>query len=344
MMKTKILIILIVLSASNIFAQTDSLIFQKSIEVLNKKIVLLENSVQELQNTKDNQVTKQEFENLKSQIETIKFGNTKILQEQKSLKNYQSTLKKNYNKLNISFETYKQNTETEVDSLQQVINSNTKNIKKTADELGVKIEDTHKFADQSITDLNKTVSQNTRYWIIAILVVALFVLLVFVLLKKQLFNQKIDLDSNLQNTRKVLEEKGVKLDNKLIEVLEAQLKLINNANLSKNEETDHSLVLKVADEIVRIEKNTARMDSNTKGLKPLIKGIERIKDNFKANGYEMVQLLGVDYNDGMNIDVINFVDDENIQEGKRIITKIIKPQVNYKGVLIQRAQVEVSQN
>jgi len=309
-MKTKILIILIVLSASNIFAQTDSLIFQKSIEVLNKKIVLLENSVQELQNTKDNQVTKQEFENLKSQIETIKFGNTKILQEQKSLKNYQSTLKKNYNKLNISFETYKQNTETEVDSLQQVINSNTKNIKKTADELGVKIEDTHKFADQSITDLNKTV----------------------------------DLDSNLQNTRKVLEEKGVKLDNKLIEVLEAQLKLINNANLSKNEETDHSLVLKVADEIVRIEKNTARMDSNTKGLKPLIKGIERIKDNFKANGYEMVQLLGVDYNDGMNIDVINFVDDENIQEGKRIITKIIKPQVNYKGVLIQRAQVEVSQN
>ncbi|CAN0605917.1 unnamed protein product, partial [Ectocarpus sp. 12 AP-2014] len=35
--------------------------------------------------------------------------------------------------------------------------------------------------------------------------------------------------------------------------------------------------------------------------------------------------------------------DENLEEGTRIITAVIKPQVNYKGVLIQRAQVDVSQ-
>ncbi|MFW5721566.1 MAG: hypothetical protein ACOCWW_04215, partial [Bacteroidota bacterium] len=155
---------------------------------------------------------------------------------------------------------------------------------------------------------------------------------------------KTDLDSNLQDTRKALEEEGVKLDNKLIEVLETQLKIINNSNSVSGKEGDHTLALKVADEIVRIEKNISKMDNDTKGIKPLVKGIERIKDNFKANGYEMVQLLDKEYDDRMNIDVINFIDDDSIPSGKKIITRIIKPQVNYNDVLIQRAQVDVSQN
>lgn len=86
------------------------------------------------------------------------------------------------------------------------------------------------------------------------------------------------------------------------------------------------------------------MDNETKGLKPLGKGIERIKANFAANGYDMVNLLDKDYEDRMNLDVINFIEDDELQEGKKIITRIIKPQVNYDGKLIQRAQVEVSQN
>lgn len=341
-MKTKFLIILIVFSVSNIFAQTDSLTFQKSIETLNKKIVLLENSVEKFKKTKDNQVTKQEFENLKSQIETIRSGNTKILQEHKSLKNSQFALKKENKKLNGNFEIYKQNTETEIDSLQQVINSNTANIKKTADELGVKIEDTHKFTNQSITKLNKTVSQNTLYWIIAILVVALLVLFVFVLLKKQIFKQKTDLDSNLQDTRKALEEEGVKLDNKLIEVLETQLKIINSSNSGSEKEIDHTLALKVADEIIRIQKNITRMDEKTKGLKQLTASVKRIQDNFASNGYELIEMVGLKFDEGMHV-TANFIPDDNLKEGERIITRIIKPQVNYDGVMIQKAQIEVSQ-
>jgi predicted PurR-regulated permease PerM len=244
--------------------------------------------------------------------------------------------------LNSSFETYKQNTETEIDSLQQVINANTANIKKTADELGVKIEDTHKFTNQSIIDINKTVSQNTLYWIIAILVVALLVLLVFVLLRKQIFKQKTDLDSNLQDTQKVLEEEGVKLDNKLIEVLETQLKIINSNNSGTEKEADHTLALKVADEIIRIQKNLTRMDEKTKGLKQLTASVKRIQDNFASNGYEIVEMLGKAFNDGMKVSA-NFVPDEDLEAGQQTITRIIKPQVNYKGVMIQSGQIEVSQ-
>jgi cell division protein FtsL len=306
-MKAKLLLIIIAFSVSNIFAQTDSLRIEKRITILEKQIV----------------------------------------NQQEQLNNFYKELAKDYwtyRGVKNQVEEKYSNQDRTIDSLQKIIDSNAKRIQDAANELGVKIEDTHQYANQSITDLNKTVSQNTLYWIIAILVVALFVLIVFIFLRKQIFKQKTDLDSNLQDTRKALEEEGVKLDNKLIEVLEAQLKIINNANAGAEQEADHTLALKVADEIVRIEKNISKMDNETKGIKPLVKGIERIKDNFKANGYDMVQLLDKEYDDGMNIDVINFIDDDTIPSGKKIITRIIKPQVNYKDVLIQRAQVDVSQN
>lgn len=320
-MKTKLLLIILAFTFSNSFAQTDSLKLKNEIANLNRII-----------------------SNIESNVEIIQNGNTRILQENESITNSQSFLKGEFKKLNNDFVTYKQYTTKQIDSLQQVINSNSANIQTTANELGVKIDNTHDFANQGIIDLSKTVSHNTLYWIIAILVVALLVLLVFIFLRKQIFKQKTDLDGNIQETRKALEEEGVKLDNKLIDVLETQLKIINNTNVGTEQEADHTLALKVADEIVRIEKNISKMDNETKGIKPLAKGIERIKDNFKANGYDMVQLLDKEYDDGMNIDVINFIDDDTIPSGKKIITRIIKPQVNYKDVLIQRAQVDVSQN
>lgn len=138
-----------------------------------------------------------------------------------------------------------------------------------------------------------------------------------------------------------MQEESVKLDDKLLELFDRQI-----ANAPKNEgngKTDHSLALKVVDEIVRIELNMSRMDSSIKGYKQLAKAVERIKDNFKANGYEIVDMLGKPYNEGMKV-IANFVADENLEEGKQIITGITKPQINYNGQMIQAAQITVSQN
>ena len=41
---------------------------------------------------------------------------------------------------------------------------------------------------------------------------------------------------------------------------------------------------------------------------------------------------------------VNTIDDDTINAGERIITAIIKPQINYKGQMIQAAQITVSQN
>ena len=109
------------------------------------------------------------------------------------------------------------------------------------------------------------------------------------------------------------------------------------------ERQDHSLALKVASEIVRMEINLSRMDKNIKGYKQLTSSIRRIKEYFQTNGYEIVDMLGKTYNAGMYVEA-NFIPDESLAKGAQIITNIVKPQVNYNGVMIQAAQITVSQN
>lgn len=236
------------------------------------------------------------------------------------------------------------NQEKKIDSLKEETNKNAQNIQAIANDLGTKIQQTETTAKDRISKLDKDVNTNRLYWIIATLATLIFGGIIYWLLGKRIASSKTDVETQIKNTKKSLEEESIKLDSKLVEVLESQLKLKKEEKVSSNNEIDHSLALKVADEIVRMQKNISKMDEGTKGLKPLIKGIERIQANFASNGYEMVNLLNKDYDERMNIDVINFITDENLTEGRKIITSVIKPQVNYNGVLIQRAQVDVSQN
>lgn len=145
----------------------------------------------------------------------------------------------------------------------------------------------------------------------------------------------------LQKAHVRMQEEAVKLDNKMIELCERQMM----ASPAKTEarQTDHSLALKVADEIVRIEMNMSHMDASVKGYKQLLKAVQRIKDNFNANGYEIVDMLGKPYHAGMKV-IANFVPDENLPFGSQKITGIIKPQINYNGQMIQAGQISVSQN
>lgn len=145
----------------------------------------------------------------------------------------------------------------------------------------------------------------------------------------------------LKIAQEKMQEESIRLDDKLLKLFDRQI--ANAPQNEGNDKLDHSLALKVADEIVRIELNMSRMDPSIKGYKQLAKAVERIKDNFKANGYEIVDLLGKPYNEGMKVSA-NFVVDENLEEGKQIITGITKPQVNFNGQMIQAAQITVSQN
>lgn len=145
----------------------------------------------------------------------------------------------------------------------------------------------------------------------------------------------------LQTAHLKIHEEAVKLDNQMIELFEKQMAF--SSITATETQIDHSLISKVADEIVKIEMNLSRMDASIKGYKQLTKAVQRIKDNFNANGYEIVDMLGTPYNAGMKV-VANFVADDSLASGLQIITSIIKPQINYNGQMIQAAQITVSQN
>ena len=201
------------------------------------------------------------------------------------------------------------------------------------------------------SDVEHSLSSRTSWGIAAAVVLLCAIAAIVWLFMRKMKSGSTSIDE-VRKAQKVLEkaqtkmqEESIKLDNKLMEIAEQQLTALKTAVSAKapTGERDHSLALKVADEIVRIEINLSRMDASVRGYKQLSKAVQRIKDNFSANGYEIVDMLGKPYNEGMRV-VANFVPDDSLEEGEQIISGIIKPQVNYHGVMIQSAQITVSQN
>ena len=306
----KILFIALFFGASNLFAQ------QQKDSILVKEIPTIKNNVFK---------QRQEINSL-----------TKKLNNQQYILNQQ---KKGLKTLNLKSE--KQ--ENIIDSLNQLIQTNSKNIVTNSTELGTKIKQTDDNANSKISELDSNLSKNRLYWIIATLATLILGGLVYWLLGKRIQSNKTDVETQIKNTKTALEEESVKLDNKLVEVLTKQLDVIKTDQLSgkQTNENDHSLVLKVADRLTAMETNHYRMDPKTKGLKQLVRAVKSIKENYLSSGYEIVEMIGQEYKEGLNV-TANFIPSEDIETGKRVITRIIKPQVNFNEKMIQAAQIEVS--
>jgi len=204
--------------------------------------------------------------------------------------------------------------------------------------LGSQIQQLSVKTNTDLANLNSKVSSNTLYMILAVILVVLIGAFLFVWLKNKLTREKAILTDNFKKSMDALRKEMVKPE-KLFG-LEDQLPLLSPDQL-KPDEIDHVLALKVADEIIRIQKNLTNIDPETKGLKQIEFALERIQDYFTEYGYEMVELLYKPYDPGMNI-LAKFKPDTALARGEQLITRIIKPQINYKGAIIQPAEVEVS--
>jgi len=273
--------------------------------------------------------------------------NDTILQMQTSIERLEATnakLTAQINTANLNIQKLEKELSATADSLnflKENLAKTNNNLQTIADNLGVQIQQT----SEKTSALSKTVSKNTLYWIIAVLLIALLSVLLFVWLKKRLSKEKTGLTDQIKKTSDSLREEQLKLDGQLIKLLDTQMQLMKEerqTSQTKTEEVDHSLALKVADEIIRIQQNLSNMDAETKGLKQLSASVKRIQANFEGNGYEIVDMLNKPYDPGMKV-TANFKPDENLKQDEQIITRIIKPQVNFNGIMIQSAQIEVSQ-
>lgn len=233
-----------------------------------------------------------------------------------------------------------------IDSLRSAINQNARNIKTTADEIGAKIDETNSTLG-SKADSSEVKSKTIWGGIILVLLAILWAI-VYYLLHKRINKGNADVNALMEKSDKLNEQilNQFSLEMSEMQKISASLVAIEKSNVQKgstSSEPDHSLIKTLADRITFMEMTLFKMDPKVKGYKQLSKSISQMKDNLLANGYELVEMLGKPYNDGMKA-VANFNDDDEIEEGKRIITAIIKPQINYKGQMIQAAQITVSQN
>jgi hypothetical protein len=199
---------------------------------------------------------------------------------------------------------------------------------------------------QDIQGINNTISTRSLYWVFGFLLVALLSLLVFLVLRLKLSSTTRNLDSQIVKTFENLQAQGIKLDSKLVEILQSQLSLLNNEDRVEpktKDEADHQLPLKVGEEIHRMRKRILNMPQEIKGLNALTNSLQRLEEEFNNSGYFIEDLMNKKYVDGMKVEA-RFVDNPDIPKGEEIITDVLRPQIMFKGIVVQFAKVEVGKS
>lgn len=251
-------------------------------------------------------------------------------------------------------------TNKQIDSLENKIAANEIAISQTKTDLTNEITQSGVASDGKIKTVSKDLSKNSLYGIIGVLLAILLSGVLFFFWKKRqetdkselinkLDNSKKEINKEIENTKSSLttiEQKLFEEYNKQVAGIEQLFLSISELNKGKSPATiteqDHSLTLKVADEVTRINAFANTLDPTKQEAIALKSSVKRIIDNFKANKYEIVDLLGQKYDDRLNIIVVGESIDSNLNSGEEKITKIIKPLVKFNGEQIQAAQVEIS--
>lgn len=233
---------------------------------------------------------------------------------------------------------------TEIDSLKSVITETNNSVSALADSLNINLSTTRKQIQTSSDSLNATIAKKSQTGLLIFIAIAIVLAAIAFVFGKLIAKRGNEVASLSAKADKLNEEIVNHLSSEMSELqsLSRQIGSISTATGSESD-TEQKLIITLADRITFMEMTLYKMDSSVRGHKQLSKSIKQMKDNLLANGYELVDMLGKDYHDGMKV-TANFVEDENLPEGKQIITGIIKPQINYQGKMIQSAQITVSQN
>ncbi len=207
----------------------------------------------------------------------------------------------------------------------------------TSNKLSISSAETKK----KLGNIDESIDSKILFAIIGSLILLLFIVIVFFVLKISIKNKTKNLDDNIIETRNKMEIETVKLDAKLVEILEKQIQLTELKPKAKDEEINHSIFIKVANEIQRMRTRIKNMPEDTKGIGALKNALRRLEEGLNDNEYELIDLTGKEYVDGLTTKA-RFIESEDIPKGQQIITKTTKLQINYKGILIQPSEIEVS--
>ena len=134
--------------------------------------------------------------------------------------------------------------------------------------------------------------------------------------------------------------KNSKIENKTL-----KKELANSRSDLRDQEIDHSVAVVIAQELTRMRRkiNAIREseDKPNKSFRILLRSLEKLEDSINAQGYEVIDYEGSEYRDGMKL-IANFIPSDKLRLGEKIITRTIKPQLNFNNALVRSAEVEVS--
>lgn len=212
-------------------------------------------------------------------------------------------------------------------------------VQNAKDELTTQVKNSREAVDNSISNV-------ILYSAIGILSVLLIAALAYWLLRKSIGKGTDDI-AQIKTANQKLEEQSLALDTRLAEVLARQLETDENVKMISTQkvetEPDHTLILSIANEMVRIEQNLAFMDPATKGVSQLRNRANAIAATLKSKGYEIPNLIGQQYKEGDNMEVV-MEEDEDMELGIMIIRRVTRPCVLYKDKMIQSAKAVVAYN
>lgn len=257
-----------------------------------------------------------------------------------TLQRENESLKENVASLNQTIESLN----TKVDSLNSELDNTVQSINILADSLNVNISKARNEIQTSSETLSDSIAKKslTGLWILIVLFLALVI--VALILNKLIAKRRNEVASLSAKADKLNEEIVNRLATEMNEIQSISKQICSLSNVSgTSPESEQKLIATLADRITFMEMTLYKMDSSVRGHRQLSRSIKQMKDNLLANGYELVDMLGKDYHEGMKV-TANFIEDEDLPQGKQVITGIIKPQINYKGKMIQSAQITVSQN
>jgi hypothetical protein len=266
-----------------------------------------------------------ELQPFKTTVQTLQNENSKLKSEVSFLKKQLSTVNKS------------------VENLQTQMKTNSNAITETANELGVKISATENNANNKISEVGKSLSKNSLYGIIAVLCAIILSGLIYWLLSKRQEIDKIQLSNIIKSTKAELTQESAKLDIQLLAVIEKQLKIADKLNATEPT-VDHTFHKNSANELQRIANYANTLDPTSQEAIALQGSLGRLRNYFNSSDYEITDFAGNDYDERIPMKRKDTIFDESLPTDKEIISKTLKPQIKYKGVVIQEADVITKYN
>lgn len=333
--------------------KTDSIVENKSGDDLNTKInedKNIDNNKNENSDLNSNENNTSEYLKNDNDVEND-VQNDKVDEFSES-DNFEEKVQSSENKFKSEVDTNQISNEkdnqiepTENNNINEQINENVINSTNHNDPLSID-------ENTNITEQNKIISYVTIFnSVVKELLTEINLLYLLVIMNFLLFiilsNFKRDINKKYKDVSCKFQELSQKSVELLIQESTNLLSIYNKSSIDNidvsNISDQHDIVKIVADRLSFMKVTLSKMDPKVKGYKQLNKSISQIIDNLKATGYEIIDYLGQEYNEGLKVSA-TFISDDSLNEGQKIVTGVIKPQINYKGEMIQSAQITVSQN